>query len=163
MFVCSGNAARSVMAGAALSAHGAPAAVRTAGTHVVEGQPLSRRTREAMGRVGLSADGHRSHQLTDADLRDADLVVAFAAEHVLYVRRRHPDAAARTGTLRRLSRDLQPGSAPLSDRVSALGLEGVELDPSEDVEDPASGDEAVLDRCTREVVSLVDQLAQRLS
>ena len=44
--LCTGNAARSVMAGVML---GRPAALRvvTAGTHVVENQPTSRRTRDA--------------------------------------------------------------------------------------------------------------------
>ena len=42
--------------------------VATAGTHVIEGQPMSWRTREAMARLGYSANGHRSHQLNDADV-----------------------------------------------------------------------------------------------
>ena len=53
-----------------------------------------------------AADGHRSRQLASADLATADLVLAMAREHVEYVRRRHPAAAARTGTLKRLARDL---------------------------------------------------------
>ena len=47
--VCTGNAARSVMAGAILAAHARRTLhVTTAGTHVVEGMPMSWRTRDAL-------------------------------------------------------------------------------------------------------------------
>ena len=97
------------MAGAMLA--DAPFRIVTAGTHVVEGQPMSRRTRAALASVGLAADGHRSHQLTEDDIEEADLILAMAGEHVAYIRRRHPGAAAKTGTLKRLCRDLPSGYA----------------------------------------------------
>lgn len=162
VFVCTGNAARSVMAGAMLAAHGREVRITTAGTHVIEGQPMSRRTRDAMQELGVDTDGHRSRQLSERDIEDADLVVAMASEHVLYVRRRHPAAAGRTGTLRRLCRDLPHGPAPLDKRVGALGLAEVELEPWEDVEDPAGGDEAVFSACARQLMDLVADLAPRL-
>ncbi len=52
--LCTGNAARSVMAGAMLGAAGL--AVVTSGTHVVDGQPMSRRTRDALASLGFVAD-----------------------------------------------------------------------------------------------------------
>jgi len=154
--LCTGNAARSVMAGAML--HSAPLPVVTAGTHVIEGQPMSRRTRAALESVTHNADGHRSHQITEADIEDAVLILAMAAEHVAYIRRKHPEAAHRTASLKRLARDLPPGPAPLTDRLDSLGLADVELGSWEDVEDPAGGEDAVYLSCAQELAALCARL-----
>jgi protein-tyrosine-phosphatase len=166
VFLCTGNAARSVMAGAMLVAHqeGEHAAVRvtTAGTHVIEGQPMSWRTRDALRAVGVDPPVHRSRQLRQSDVDDADLVIGLATEHVAYVRRTHPEAAGRTATLRRLVRDLPATSVPLAERVAAMGLATVTLEPWEDIEDPAGGDLEVFEACAREVQALVRELVPRL-
>ena len=156
MTLCTGNAARSVMAGAMLQATRLP--IVTAGTHVVEGQPMSRRTRAALEAVGYNADGHRSHQVTEADIDSSVLILAMAAEHVAYIRRKHPDAAHRTASIKRLVRDLPPGPAPLADRLAVLGLDQVELAEWEDVEDPAGGDDAVYVSCAEELADLCARL-----
>lgn len=154
--LCTGNAARSVMAGAMLQ--DAPLPIVTAGTHVIEGQPMSRRTRSALGSLGLRADHHRSHQVTDEDIDGSVLILAMAAEHVAYIRRRHPDAAHRTASLKRLVRDLPPGPGPLTERLDALGLAEVEIGEWEDVEDPAGGDDAVYVSCAEELADLCARL-----
>jgi protein-tyrosine-phosphatase len=163
VFLCTGNAARSVMAGAALAALVPDRPVRTAGTLVVEGQPMSWRTRAALEGVGVAVPDHRSRQATAAELGHAELVVALAPEHVHWVRRTHPAAAARTATLRRLARDLAPAPVgPLAQRVAVLGLHQVELEDWEEVVDPGGGDAEAFAACAREVTALIGSLAPRL-
>ena len=168
--LCTGNAARSVMAafmlehwGAALSV---PLDVVSAGTHVVEGQPMGMRTRAALASIPELADlrvsGHRSKQLSAEQLDRADLVVAMEADHVRFVRRHHPDSAPRCATLRRLCLDLHHGDDPLTLRVASLGLAEAALDPAEDVADPAGGDVDVYVACANELWLLTDQLIRRI-
>lgn len=166
LVLCTGNAARSVMAGYMLEyraeAAGLPLAVTTAGTHVIDGQPMSMRTRGALATIpeldAIPVGRHRSRQLEEAELGQAALVVAMEADHVRYVRRRHPAAAPRTATLRRLCRDLGPPGPPLAARVAALGLDEVELGDWEDVTDPAGGDDAIYTACAHELWELTAQL-----
>jgi protein-tyrosine-phosphatase len=145
LVLCTGNAARSVMVGFMLDAlwngRADPPHVVTAGTHVIDGQPMGMRTRTAMLRIPELADTdfrrHRSRQVHGVDLVRAELVVVMEADHVRFVRRRFPDAAAKTATIRRLCRDLAPSPPTLGERVTALGLAEVEVSDEEDVLDPA--------------------------
>jgi len=130
---------------------------------VIEGHPMSWRTRDAMLECGvIPVAGHRSRQLRGHDL-EADIIVGLAREHVAYVRRVHPEAAPRTATLRRLVSDLPHSPGVLTERVASLGLADVELEAWDDVEDPAGGDLDVFVACARELVHLITELAPRLS
>ena len=164
--LCTGNAARSVMAGAMLeqlAAHeGLDLDVLTAGTHAVEGQPVSSRVRLALQTLGeLDISGlnrHRSHQLSIADCASADLIVAMEADHVSYVRRNHEDAAARTATIRQMVSGLSLDGDDVRMRIADTGFGVVELSDEHDVLDPAGGDQTVYNECAAELWELSQAL-----
>ena len=162
LFLCTGNAARSVMAGVALRRQRPDLQVETAGTLSVDGMPISWRTRAALDDVGLAWPKHASRQAGRAELHRSDLIIALAPEHVEWVRREHPDMSRRTATLIRLTKELEPGPAPLASRIDLLELASVELEPWEEVVDPGGGEVGAFVACAREIVALVDQLAERL-
>jgi protein-tyrosine phosphatase len=160
--LCTGNAARSVMAGVLLAEHVPGLVVSTSGTHVIEGMPMSWRTADAIRSLGLEPPQHRSRQATVEELDRADLVIAAARDHVAWMRRVHPTAAARTATLKRLARDLADDVRPLAERVAELGLADVELEPWEDVLDPAGGDIDLFVDTAAEIAECIHALAPRL-
>ena len=170
LVLCTGNAARSVMAGFMLEALGDGRAdslhIVTAGTHSIDGQPMGLRTRTALRRIPELADidfhRHRSHQVQGVDFVHAQLVVVMEADHVRFVRRRFPDAAAKTATLRRLCEDLPPGPPDLSARVAKLQLAGVEVSDDEDVMDPAGHEDDVYAACADELWDLCRTLIKLL-
>ena len=137
----------------------------TAGTLVVDGQPMSIRTRAAIEGVGHPLPRHASRQAHPADLEGASLVVALAPEHVAWVRRTHPEAAAHTATLIRLVHDL--GSAgdgqTIRDQLAPLGLAEVELGGWEEVVDPGGQEAEAFAACAREIDALIEELAPRLA
>ena len=160
--LCTGNAARSVMAGAILREHVPGLVVTTSGTHVIEGMPMSWRTRDAIASLDIPVPDHRSRQATVSERDHADLVIALAREHVSWMRRVHPRAAPRTATLKRLARDLPSGPGPLSARLAPMRLHEIALEPWEDVVDPAGGDLDVFVECAREIADLLHELIPRL-
>jgi len=136
--------------------------VVTAGTHAVEGQPVSSRVKLAITTLGeVDTSGlqrHRSHQLTQGDCARADLIVAMEADHVAYVRRQHPDAAAKTATLHRLVRGLSLDGEDVRTRISLSALDAVDLSSETDVVDPAGKDQSEYNTCAQEIWELCQAL-----
>lgn len=170
LVLCTGNAARSVMAGFMLDSLGEgrpdPLHIVTAGTHTIDGQPMGMRTRTALSRIPELADTdfrrHRSRQVHEADFRRAELVVVMEADHVRFVRRQFAEFADKTGMLRRLCVDLAPGRATLPVRVDALVLGSVDVDDRDDVLDPAGHDGDVYEKVVDELWDLCQTLITRL-
>ncbi len=162
LFLCTGNAARSVMAGVALGALRPDLTIETAGTLTVDGLPISWRTRAALDAFGLAHPQHRSKQATSAQLARADVIVGLAPEHVEWVRRNHPSVAGRAATLVHLSRHLPTGSVGIAERLARLLLGAHELSAEEEIVDPGGGEVEAFVAAAQHVVGCVEDLAPRL-
>ena len=152
LFVCTGNATRSVIAAALVRRDRPDWQIDSAGTWAIPGLPSSRRTLAALESVGVSAPGHRSTTLTRDHLIDVDLVVGFETDLVMHVRRLAPESADRTATLPRLLLPDWPG-VDLSTEDPRTWVE---------VDDPAGGDVEDFIRCARDIDAQVAQLVARL-
>ena len=106
MFLCTGNAARSVMAKVITQSRSDLFELSGAGTHAIENCPMGNYTRKALASIGLEDRTHRSRQLNPYNADEVDLIIAMATDHVQYVRRNHPEVAHKTATFKRLVRDL---------------------------------------------------------
>ncbi len=157
--VCTGNVARSVMLAHMLEtlagAEGLALSVATAGTHAVEGSAISTRTRlalEGLDELGpVDYGAHRSRQVTESDLRGADLVLCAEASQVRLLRQWFPASASRVVALGDFVR-----FAPLEGGLEAQVQEVAAREPDGalDVLDPAGGEQEDYDRCAQHLWAL---------
>lgn len=158
LFLCTGNATRSVLAGELLRRSRPDLVVETAGTLSVGGRPISWRTRRAFETIGLEPPRHASVQADAEHLAAVDLVVGLAPEHIGWVRREHPAHASRAATLIRLDRTPDP----IAEWVASGGPGEVELGAWEEVVDPGGGEVDAFVACAHEIAALVGRVAPRL-
>jgi len=156
LFVCTGNATRSVIGAALLNQEQPEWSIDSAGTFAIPGLPSSVRTLAALESVGVAAPGHRSATLSTHHVEAVDLVIGFELDHVRYIRRRFPQVADRTATLRRLAaHDVDPWSLP-------SGLDEESLEDWMVTEDPAGGDVDVFVDCAQSIAADMSALIPRL-
>jgi protein-tyrosine-phosphatase len=103
LFVCTGNICRSPMAEYLFREHHATEhgwRVGGAGTHAPVGSPASREAVKALKEVGIDLRPHRSRQLTDALVDEADLIVVMTEGHRQICLERFPAAADKVHVLK---------------------------------------------------------------
>ena len=154
LVVCTGNICRSPMAAGFLRAalerrFGALAPdVRSAGTLARRGEPASVGAVFAAAELGVDLSAHRAVPLTAGLVREADVVLAMAAEHREAVARLAPGAEAVTFTLKELVRRLEalppagglaPGALRARLAEATVGLDPGRGGSDDDVPDPLGG------------------------
>ncbi len=165
MFLCTGNAARSVMATVITRSRSDLFELSGAGTHAIENCPMGNYTRKALASIGLEDRTHRSRQLNPYSADEVDLIIAMANDHVQYVRRNMAEVAYKTVTFKRLIQDLGEVKAKenaslreaLKSRIAEMSLAEVQLESWEEIGDPGAGDQPIFMSSLEEIDALVDR------
>ncbi|WP_138416453.1 low molecular weight phosphatase family protein [Sinomonas gamaensis] len=106
LFVCEGNLCRSPLAEQLLRARmsGYPVIVSSAGLAAMDGLPMPEEAAELCRRYGGNPEGHRSRLLTEAHLREADLVLTATRAQRGSAVQMMPRASRRTFTIHEFGR-----------------------------------------------------------
>ncbi|WP_028709007.1 low molecular weight phosphatase family protein [Propionicicella superfundia] len=172
--VCTGNLCRSPVAEHLLrQGLDDSVAVRSAGVRAVVGGAIDPPVAAFLRRSGVRAEGFRAHQVTDASIVEADLVLALATEHRSAILRRVPGAVRRTYTLRefaRIAHALDPVALTghtsaerlrqLLPRVSLARAITARPENGDDVPDPTGRDAAAYARALRLIAESVETIVR---
>jgi protein-tyrosine phosphatase len=143
--VCAGNLHRSALAEVLLQRWAAwylpqPLAgrVRTVSAGVIApaGEPMGDRVQQIAAALGADGSAHSATRLTDAHVREADLVLTASRRHRDTILQREPSAVRRTFTIReagRIAAALPPASATtVHDLRDAVGMLADRRTPGDD-------------------------------
>ena len=152
VFVCTGNTCRSVMAHGLLQQRLAdqahrlkgPVEVGSAGVFAIDGLTPSRETLQLLRNRGADLSSHMAQTLTDAMIRQADLLFAMEQHQVDQIVHRVPEARGKTFLLKRYGR---PPGEPVADP---------------NIHDPVGKPMEVYEVCFAQIQEAVDRIAQSL-
>ena len=165
LFVCTGNICRSptaeLMAAARLPRE--HFRVHSAGTYGLEGYAIEPGAARELTALGIGSEAFRARRLTEAHVRDADLVLTATREHRGAVVTLEPRALPKTFTMREFARLLAHVEAPqtgaTAERARALvaavaaarGRHAAARPEDDDVADPYGRGGEAYDRAAREI------------
>jgi protein-tyrosine-phosphatase len=157
-----------VFLAAEVRARGADARVHSSGT-LADGRPAVPEVVDAAADLGFDLRGHASRRLTADQVRDADLVLPLARQHLREIVVDVPEAFARTYTPKELVRRAAAAGGrgpdePLDQFLVRLhqGRRSQDLvrdDPVDDVADPIGGPRSGYERTAAELRRLAADIA----
>lgn len=133
IFVCTGNTCRSPMAEGLLRRKNPTHDVSSAGLSVLHAAPASEKAVHVMEEYGVDISSHRSRQLTDVQVQEADLILTMTHSHLAILNTIFPSAKEKTHTL-----------------CAYAGLEG-------DIDDPFGGDIALYRECAASIAKCIEE------
>jgi protein-tyrosine phosphatase len=169
LFVCTANQCRSPMAEALLRQRVPELRIASAGTRAVPAT-ITAGARNALQRLGIALVGHESRRLDRAAVDGASLVLGLAREHVREAVVLQPTALEKVFTLKELVRrgteiGRRRADESLADWLRRAGdgrspADLLHSHPDDDVADPIGGPASGYEACARELVDLIDRLAE---